>query len=120
MQKLVLAAEIFPEIERIGSFFFDKWNFAEYCQGTLHHIQAPTAESGGPIKTAAKFHSGVRPMTEQRIAKSNNSLFERDCARAGLPKDSLVSPALAKIVKAQNRTRSLHNAERERERKGHS
>jgi hypothetical protein len=53
---------------------------------------------------AAKFHSGVRAMTEQRITKSNNSLFERDCERAGLPKDSLVSPALAKIIKAQNQT----------------
>jgi len=53
----------------------------------------------------------------ERIAKSNNSLFERDCARAGLAKDSLVSPALAKIIKAQNQTRALHNAERERERK---
>jgi len=53
----------------------------------------------------------------ERIAKSNNSLFERDCARAGLPKDSLVSPALAKIIKAQNQTCALHNAERERERK---
>ncbi len=58
-------------------------------------------------------------MTEQRIAKTNNSLFERDCARGGLPKDSLVSPALAKIIRAQNQTRSLHNAERERERKRH-
>jgi hypothetical protein len=64
---------------------------------------------------AAKFHSGVRAMTEQRITKSNNSLFERDCERAGLPKDSLVSPALAKIIKAQNQTRALHNPERERE-----
>ncbi len=63
---------------------------------------------------AAKFHSGVRAMTEQRITKSNNSLFERDCERAGLPKDSLVSPALAKIIKAQNQTRARHNAERER------
>jgi hypothetical protein len=53
-------------------------------------------------------------MTEQRQAKSNNSLFERDCERAGLPKNSLVSPALAKIIEAQNQTRALHNAERER------
>jgi hypothetical protein len=56
-------------------------------------------------------------MTEQRKAESNNSLFERDCERARLPKNSLVSPALAKIIEAQNQTRALHNAERERERK---
>ena len=31
-------------------------------------------------------------MTE-RIARSSGSLFERDCAQAGLPKGSLVSPA---------------------------
>jgi hypothetical protein len=52
-------------------------------------------------------------VTEQKIVKSNNSLFERDCERAGLPKDSLVSPALAKIVKAQNQARALHDVDRE-------
>jgi hypothetical protein len=56
--------------------------------------------------------SGDR-VTEQKIAKSNNSLFERDCERAGLPKDSLVSPALAKIVKAQNQARALHDVDGE-------
>ena len=54
-------------------------------------------------------------MTEQSKAKSKNSLFERDCERAGLPKNSLVSPELAKIIEAQNQTRALHSAERERE-----
>jgi hypothetical protein len=52
----------------------------------------------------------------ERIARSNGSLFERDCAQAGLPKGSLVSPALVKIIKAQNQSLALHNAERERKR----
>jgi hypothetical protein len=52
-------------------------------------------------------------VTEPRIAKSNNSLFERDCERAGLPKESLVSPALAKIIKAQNQARAHHDLEGE-------
>jgi len=56
-------------------------------------------------------------MTDQSRAKFNNSLFERDCARAGLPRNSRLSPALAEIIEAQNQTRGLHNAEREREHK---
>jgi hypothetical protein len=56
-------------------------------------------------------------MTEQGKARSNSSLFERACAHAGLPKGSLVSPALAKVIQAQNHTLALHNAERDREQK---
>jgi hypothetical protein len=52
----------------------------------------------------------------ERTAIINSSLFERDCAQAGLPKGSLVSPALVKIIKAQNQALALHSAERERKR----
>jgi len=67
------------------------------------------------MTTFASAANGTMTLME-RIAKSNRRLFERDCAQAGLPKDSLVSPALARIVKAQNQSLALHNAERERKR----
>jgi hypothetical protein len=67
------------------------------------------------MTTFANAASGTTALTE-RISKSSSSLFERDCAQAGLPKGSLVSPALVKIIKAQNQSLALHNAERERER----
>jgi hypothetical protein len=55
---------------------------------------------------------GPRTLTE-RTAIFSSSLFERDCAQAGLPKGSLVSPALVKIIKAQNQALALHSAERD-------
>jgi len=67
------------------------------------------------MTTFASAASVTRPLTGQ-VAKFNSSLFERDCAHAGLPKDSLVSPALAKLIKAQNQSLALHNAEQERKR----
>jgi hypothetical protein len=67
------------------------------------------------MTTFASAASGGRTLTE-RIATSSNSLFERDCAQAGLPKDALVSPALVKVIKAQNQSLALHNAEQERKR----
>jgi hypothetical protein len=67
------------------------------------------------MTTFANAASGTRTLIE-RIAISRSSLFERDCAQAGLPKGSLVSPALIKIIKAQNQALALHNAERDRKR----
>ena len=65
------------------------------------------------MTTFASAASWTRTLTKQ-IATSSGSLFERDCAQAGLPKGSLVSPALIKAIKAQNQSLALHNAEKER------
>ena len=74
-----------------------------------------SSPSGETMLKVLAVASGASTLTE-RIATSSRSLFERDCAQAGLPKDSLVSPALVKIVKAQNQSLALHNAEQERKR----
>jgi len=69
------------------------------CNITTHELRSRDA-------------NGMGTLTE-RTAISSSSLFERDCAQAGLPKGSLVSPALIKIIKAQNQARAIHNAERD-------
>jgi hypothetical protein len=73
----------------------------ETLRPTLEELKAKYGPNWGIKAPETKEDAEARRRRMEVIQRANRIAFERECAKAGWPKDSPISPSLAKLIKEQ-------------------